>query len=65
MLKLFEIKKYFEKKSISVEDEEVTMDPVSTIDINKTQQDKIYNLFAELEEIDDVQNIYMNANLTK
>tara|TARA_B100001750_G_C15335054_1_gene509325 strand:- start:46 stop:762 length:717 start_codon:yes stop_codon:yes gene_type:complete len=62
---LFEIKKYFEKKSISVEDEEVTMDPVSTIDINKTQQDKIYNLFAELEEIDDVQNIYMNANLTK
>ncbi len=62
---LFEIKKYFEKKSISVEDEEVTMDPVLTIDINKTQQDKIYNLFAELEEIDDVQNIYMNANLTK
>ena len=41
------------------------MDPVLTIDINKTQQDKIYNLFAELEEIDDVQNIYMNANLTK
>ncbi len=61
--KLFEIKKYFEQKSISVQDEEIIMDPVSTVEVNEEQQGKINNLFLALEEIDDVQNIYINANL--
>ncbi|MEC9205624.1 MAG: YebC/PmpR family DNA-binding transcriptional regulator [Pseudomonadota bacterium] len=60
---LFDTKKYFEQKSISVEDEEIIMDPVLTVSVDKEQQVKINNLFLALEDIDDVQNIYMNANL--
>ena len=61
--KLFEIKKYFEEKSIMVENEEITMDPITLINIDNMQQEKILNLSDKLEEIDDVQNIYMNVNL--
>tara|TARA_B100001123_G_C15230053_1_gene994777 strand:- start:441 stop:1154 length:714 start_codon:yes stop_codon:yes gene_type:complete len=60
---LFEIKKYLEEKSITVENEEIAMDPITLLDIDDTQQEKINNLSDKLEEIEDVQNIYMNVNL--
>ena len=60
---LFEIKKYLEEKSITVENEEIAMDPITLLDIDDTQQEKINNLSDKLEEIEDVQNIYMNENL--
>ena len=60
---LFEIKKYFEEKLISVEDEEIIMDPITPINVDRTQLDKVYNLSIKLEEIDDIQNIYMNVTL--
>ena len=60
---LFEIKKYLEEKSITVENEEIAMDPITLVDIDDTQQEKINNLSDKLEEIEDVQNIYMNVNL--
>ncbi len=61
---LFEVKKYLEDKSIKVESEEITMDPITLINIDNDQQTKINNLSDKLEEIDDVQNIYMNVNLS-
>ena len=39
------------------------MDPITLINIDNMQQEKILNLSDKLEEIDDVQNIYMNVNL--
>ena len=39
------------------------MDPITLLDIDDTQQEKINNLSDKLEEIEDVQNIYMNVNL--
>ena len=33
------------------------------INVDRTQLDKVYNLSIKLEEIDDIQNIYMNVTL--
>ena len=60
---LFEIKKYFEDKSVEVKDEEIIMDPISMIDIDSSQEEKISDLSNKIEELDDVQNVYMNVNL--
>ena len=35
------------------------------IDLNKEQSDKILEILSALEELDDVQNIFTNANLEK
>jgi transcriptional/translational regulatory protein YebC/TACO1 len=60
---LFEIKKYFEDRSVEVKDEEIIMDPISIIDIDSSQEEKILDLSNKIEELDDVQNVYMNVNL--
>ena len=60
---MFEIKKYFEDQSVEVKDEEIIMDPISMIDIDSSQEEKILDLSNKIEELDDVQNIYMNVNL--
>jgi YebC/PmpR family DNA-binding regulatory protein len=61
---LFNIKKYFDSNHFKVQDEEIIMDPLTIIDIHKDDETKIINLSSKLEEIDDVQNIYMNINLS-
>ena len=38
---------------------------MSYIDLNKEQSDKILEILSALEELDDVQNIFTNANLEK
>ena len=60
---MFEIKKYFEDQSVEVKDEEIIMDPISMIDIDSSQEEKILGLSNKIEELDDVQNVYMNVNL--
>jgi YebC/PmpR family DNA-binding regulatory protein len=60
---LFEVKKYFEDQSVEVKDEEIIMDPISMIDIDSSQEEKILGLSNKIEELDDVQNVYMNVNL--
>ena len=62
--KLFSTKKYFESKSIDVIDEEIIMDPLTTIDVSKEDSEKISDLSNKIEELDDVQNVYMNSNLS-
>ena len=61
---LFNTKKYFESKSIDVIDEEIIIDPLTTIDISSQDSEKISELFNKIEELDDVQNVYMNSNLS-
>ena len=61
---LFNIKKYFDSNNFEVQDEEIIMDPLTIIDINKDDETKIINLSSKIEEIDDVQNVYMNINLS-
>ena len=60
---LFSTKKYFESKSIDVIEEEIIMDPLTSIDVSKEDSDKISDLSNKIEELDDVQNVYMNSNL--
>jgi YebC/PmpR family DNA-binding regulatory protein len=60
---LFNIKKYFISNNFTVQDEEIIMDPLTLINIDKDDEIKIINLSSKIEEIDDVQNIYMNINL--
>ena len=61
---LFNTKKYFESKSIDVIEEEIIMDPLTTIDISNEDSEKISDLSNKIEELDDVQNVYMNSNLS-
>ena len=61
---LFNIKIYFDSNNFEVQDEEIIMDPLTIIDINKDDETKIINLSSKIEEIDDVQNVYMNINLS-
>ena len=61
---LFNTKKYFESKSIDVIEEEIIMDPLTTIDISNDDSEKISDLSNKIEELDDVQNVYMNSNLS-
>ena len=61
---LFEAKKYFESKSIKVVDEEISMDALTMVEISIDDQEKISDLSSKIEELDDVQNVYMNINLS-
>ena len=61
---LFSTKKYFESKSINVIEEEIIMDPLTSIDVSIEDSEKISDLSNKIEELDDVQNVYMNSKLT-
>ena len=61
---LFDAKKYFESKSIKVVDEEISMDALTMVEINIDDQEKISDLSSKIEELDDVQNVYMNVSLS-
>ena len=37
--------------------------PLSYLDLNKEQSEKIVEILESLDDLDDVQNIYTNANL--
>jgi YebC/PmpR family DNA-binding regulatory protein len=55
------VKKGAEKADFKVEDIAVEWVPKNTISLdNKEQEDKIYKFLEELEELDDVQNVYAN-----
>ena len=61
---LFSTKKYFESKTIEVIDEEIIMDALTTIQISKDDEEKVSDLSSKIEELDDVQNVYMNVSLS-
>jgi transcriptional/translational regulatory protein YebC/TACO1 len=61
---LFNAKKYFESKTVQVADEEIIMDALTTIEMSKDDEEQISDLSSKIEELDDVQNVYMNASLS-
>ena len=60
---LFSIKKYFEDNKINVIDEEIIMEPTTTISVQGDNLDKATNLLQKLEDLDDVQSVYMNTSV--
>jgi transcriptional/translational regulatory protein YebC/TACO1 len=40
------------------------MDALTTIEMSKDDEDQISDLSSKIEELDDVQNVYMNASLS-
>ena len=60
---LFEVKKYFEDRDMTTHDEEIIMEAINLIDIDQAEHEKATNLLNKLEELDDVQNVYMNISI--
>ncbi len=59
----YKVKREFEKKLDNFEYSGIEWRPLSYLDLNKEQSEKIIEILESLEELDDVQNIYTNANL--
>jgi len=61
----YKIKTELEKKINIFSYSAIDWRPINYIDLNKEQGDKILETLSALEELDDVQNIFSNANLEK
>ena len=59
----YKIKSKLEKKIDTFEKSSIEWRPLIYIDLSKNQIDQIFEVLTALEELDDVQNIFMNANL--
>tara|TARA_Y100000817_G_scaffold252463_1_gene205070 strand:- start:71 stop:784 length:714 start_codon:yes stop_codon:yes gene_type:complete len=60
---LFSTKKYFETKGFDTKDEEIIMDPQTQVEITSEDKEKVLSLSSKIEELDDVQNVYMNVSI--
>ena len=59
----YKIKTELEKKIETFNYSSIEWRPLNYIDLNKDQSQKIIEVLTSLEELDDVQNIFTNANL--
>ena len=59
----YKIKTELEKKIETFNYSSIEWRPLNYIDLNNDQSEKIVEVLTTLEELDDVQNIYTNANL--
>ena len=59
----YKVKSEFEKKLDNFEYSGIEWRPLSYLDLNKEQSEKTVEILESLEELDDVQNVYTNANL--
>ena len=59
----YKVKSEFEKKLDNFLHSGIEWRPVSYLSLNKEQSEKVFQILESLEELDDVQNIYTNANL--
>jgi transcriptional/translational regulatory protein YebC/TACO1 len=59
----YKVKSEFEKKLDNFQHSGIEWKPLSYLNLNKEQSEKILEILESLEELDDVQNIYTNANL--
>jgi YebC/PmpR family DNA-binding regulatory protein len=60
----YKIKTELEKKIDAFNYSSIEWRPLNYIDLSKNSSDKIIEVLTALEELDDVQNIFTNANLT-
>lgn len=61
---LAEVRKNLESAGVKILSAEASMIPDNYVDPTEEQQSTIIKLIDRLEELDDVQNVYHNANLT-
>lgn len=61
---LADVRKGLEDAGVKILSAEVSMIPDNYVDPTPEQQSNIIKLIDKLEELDDVQNVYHNANLT-
>ena len=59
----YKIKTELEKKIENFNYSSIEWRPQNYLDLNKSQSEKIIEVLTALEELDDVQNVYFNANL--
>ncbi len=59
----YKVKSIFEKKLDDFKYSGIEWRPLNFLDLNKDQGEKIQEIIETLEELDDVQDIYTNANL--
>ena len=59
----YKIKTELEKKIDNFTYSSIEWRPLNYIDLNKDQSEQIIEVLSSLEELDDVQNIFTNANL--
>ena len=59
----YKIKNELEKKIDTFSYSSIEWRPLNYIDLNKEQSEEILEILSALEELDDVQNIFTNANL--
>jgi len=62
---IYNVKKELEKKINNFISTEIEWIPLNSVEISKEKQDDLINFFETLEEDDDVQNIYSNADFVK
>ena len=62
---IYNVKKELEKKVTNFISTEIEWIPINSVKIPKKQNEFLINFFETLEENDDVQNIYSNAELSK
>ena len=62
---IYNVKKELEKKINNFISTEIEWIPLNSVEISKEKQEDLINFFELLEEDDDVQNIYSNAEFTK
>ena len=57
------VKKALEDKKIKIESSEITFIPKNTVKVNAEQAKQVLNLVEQLEDNDDVQNVYANFDI--
>ena len=60
---LFNVKSFFDEKSLKTQDEEIILEPITMCDIDEIDIEQVELFTENLEELDDVQNIYTNINI--
>lgn len=58
------VKNSLEQAGFAVEASELSMKPISTIDVGPEEREKIINFLSALEDMDDVQKVYSNVTLS-
>ena len=65
MNEIYNIKKELEKEIDNFISTEIEWIPLNNVEVSKEKNDDLINFFESLEDDDDVQNIYSNAEFTK
>ena len=63
--KIYDVKKDLEKEIKNFISTEIEWIPINCVEVSKKKNEDLINLFNTLEEDDDVQNIYTNAQFVE